>query len=75
MLVQKADMLAYRSNCVLEAKCPECGRKAEVDDEMENVKCGHCGYSATYEEYLEVMKGKAVMMADDFQMNWEKNPF
>lgn len=46
-----------------------------MDDEMERVKCGHCGYAAKYEDYLELMKEKAVMMADDFQMNWDKNPF
>lgn len=60
---------------MLEAKCPQCGRKAMVDDDMEKVECEHCGYASTYDEYIETMKGKAVMMADDFQMNWDKNPF
>ncbi|MEO9294013.1 MAG: zinc-domain-containing protein [Nitrososphaera sp.] len=60
---------------MLEAKCPQCGRKAIVDDDMENVKCEHCGFASTYDEYIETMKGKAVMMADEFQMNWDKNPF
>lgn len=66
---------ADNTGVVLEAKCPRCARKAQVDDDMENVKCASCGYSATYDEYIEVMKGRAVMMADDFQMNWDKNPF
>ena len=60
---------------MLEARCPLCGKKAIVDDDMENVKCEHCGYASTYDEYIETMKGKAVMLADDFQMNWDKNPF
>ncbi|AIC16807.1 zinc-domain-containing protein [Nitrososphaera viennensis] len=60
---------------MLEAKCPKCGKKAQVDDDMANVRCDFCGYSATYDEYIELMKGKAVTMADDYQMNWDKNPF
>ena len=47
---------------MLEARCPQCGKKAIVDDDMENVKCGHCGYVSTYDEYIETMKGKAVML-------------
>jgi DNA-directed RNA polymerase subunit RPC12/RpoP len=58
----------------LEAKCPECGRRAEVDDDMTEVKCKQCGFHALYEEYIEIMKGKAVNMADDFQMNWDRRP-
>jgi ribosomal protein L37AE/L43A len=72
---QNIDILASCNSVVLEAKCPQCGRKAHVDDDMEKVKCEHCSFSSTYDEYLEIMKGKAVMMADDFQMNWDKNPF
>ena len=59
---------------VLEAKCPECGRRAEVDDDMTEVQCKQCGFHALYEEYIEIMKGKAVNMADDFQMNWDRRP-
>jgi endogenous inhibitor of DNA gyrase (YacG/DUF329 family) len=60
---------------MLEAKCPECGKKAEVNDEMSEVKCGHCGFSATYDDYIEIMKGKAVDIADNFQASWDRNPF
>jgi ribosomal protein L37AE/L43A len=73
--VQKANILGYGKYGVLEARCPECGKKAMVDDEMENVKCEHCGFTAKYEDYLEIMKGKVVMMADDFQNSWDKRPF
>jgi DNA-directed RNA polymerase subunit RPC12/RpoP len=55
---------------VLEAKCPECGKRAKVDDDMVGVKCEQCGFYALYEEYIEIMQGKAVNLADDFQMNW-----
>lgn len=60
---------------MLEARCPECSKKARVDDEMENVQCEHCGFSAKYDDYIEIMKGKAVMMSDDLQNSWDKNPF
>lgn len=73
--LSNANILEHRNYAVLEAKCPQCLKKAYVDDDMEKVKCEHCGFSSTYDEYLEIMKGKAVMMADDFQMNWDKNPF
>ncbi|MGI0029714.1 MAG: zinc-domain-containing protein [Nitrososphaera sp.] len=60
---------------MLEAKCPECSKKAEVDDEMSKVECKHCGFSASYDEYIEIMKGKAVDISTNFQMNWDRNPF
>ena len=57
-----------------EARCPSCNQKAEVNDEMTEVKCRHCGFVATYDEYIEIMKGKAIGMADNFQMSLDKNP-
>ena len=60
---------------MLEARCPECGKKAHVNDEMSEVKCSYCGFSATYDDYIEIMKGKAVGMVDNFQSAWDKNPF
>ena len=59
---------------MLEASCPECGKKAVVNDEMSEVKCSHCGFTATYDDYIEIMKGKAVDIVDNFQMNWDRNP-
>jgi len=60
---------------MLEARCPECGKKAQVDDDMSKVECAHCGFSKSYDDYIEIMKGKAVDIADNFQANWDKNPF
>ena len=59
---------------MLEARCPECGKKAQVDDEMSKVKCEHCGFTAGYDDYIEIMKGKALTLTDDYQMNLDKNP-
>lgn len=60
---------------MLEAKCPQCGKRAEVNNDMSKVECRHCGFSAFYDDYIEIMKGKAVDIADNFQMNWDRNPF
>ena len=60
---------------MLEAKCPQCGNRAEVNNDMSKVECRHCGFSASYDDYIEIMKGKAVDIADNFQMNWDRNPF
>jgi ribosomal protein L37E len=60
---------------MLEARCPECGKRAEVDDDMAKVECKHCGFSATYDDYIEIMKGKAVDIADNYQSTWDRRPF
>ena len=60
---------------MLEAKCPDCAKKAEVNDEMTEVRCRHCGFFALYDDYIEIMKGKAVDISDNFQMSWDRNPF
>ena len=60
--------------CMLEAKCPECSKKAKVNGDMSEVKCDYCGFSAAYDDYLGIMKGKAVDIADNYQMNWDRKP-
>lgn len=60
---------------MLEAKCPDCRKRAEVNDEMSEVNCKNCGFFASYDDYIEIMKGKAVDISDNFQMNSDKNPF
>jgi hypothetical protein len=46
-----------------------------VNDNMSEVKCGHCGFFSSYNDYIEIMKGRAVNLSDDFQMSWDRNPF
>ncbi|HSF00088.1 MAG: zinc-domain-containing protein [Nitrososphaerales archaeon] len=60
---------------MLEAKCYKCDKKAEVNDEMTEVNCSHCLAKISYEEYIEIMKEKALNMGIDFQNNLDKNPF
>ena len=57
----------------IEAKCPNCNNKALVNEDMTEVNCGACGFTSSYEDYLEIMKAKAVQMANDLQLNWDKN--
>jgi DNA-directed RNA polymerase subunit RPC12/RpoP len=54
---------------VIEAKCPQCGKRAEIKEDMSEVECKQCGFRVLYDEYIEIMKGRAVSMADDFQMD------
>ena len=60
---------------VLGAKCPKCGEKAKVDDDMSKVTCEHCGFCVQYEKYLEIMKERAVGITDEFQASWDRRPF
>jgi DNA-directed RNA polymerase subunit RPC12/RpoP len=60
---------------MLEAKCHKCDKKAEVNDEMTEVNCSYCLAKISYEEYLEIMKEKALNMSTEFHINWDKNPF
>ena len=60
---------------MLEAKCYKCDKKAEVNDEMTEVNCSYCLAKISYEEYLEIMKEKALNMSTEFHSNLDKNPF
>ena len=52
---------------MIDAKCPKCSNRARVNDDMTNVECKYCGYSDSYENYLEVMQTRAENMSDNFQ--------
>ncbi|HEX5982469.1 MAG TPA: zinc-domain-containing protein [Nitrososphaeraceae archaeon] len=60
---------------MLEAKCPKCDKTAEVNDEMTEVNCSYCLTKIPYEEYIEIMKEKALNMGIEFQNNWDRNPY
>jgi predicted nucleic-acid-binding Zn-ribbon protein len=51
----------------LDAKCPECNERAQVNDVMTTIKCEKCGYSDSYQNYIEKMKTNAENLADNFQ--------
>jgi DNA-directed RNA polymerase subunit RPC12/RpoP len=59
---------------VLQAKCPNCGEKAEIDDDTANARCHFCGLNLSYESYLELMKERATNLVTNFQSNTENDP-
>ncbi|HZD33992.1 MAG TPA: zinc-domain-containing protein [Nitrososphaeraceae archaeon] len=60
---------------MLKAKCPKCKNEAVVDEDMAKVGCSYCGFSSSYDSYLETMKGIVQNISDDFQANLKKNGF
>lgn len=50
----------------MDARCPKCEKVAVLSDDMTKVKCPHCGFEASYDEYIEIMKENAVNMAADY---------
>lgn len=50
----------------MDAKCPNCEKVAILDEEIKFVKCPHCNFETDYENYLEIMKDRAVNMAFDY---------
>jgi hypothetical protein len=50
----------------MDARCPQCDKVAIVDDDMLFVKCPHCKFEASYDDYIEIMKVNAVNMAADY---------
>ena len=57
----------------MDARCPKCEKKAQVSEDMSKVKCTHCGYTATYDEYIEQMKERAGSIVTDFRESANEN--
>lgn len=57
---------------MLEAKCPKCSKRAQVDNRLLFVECRYCNYRDTYENYIETMKEKVEKMAFDYQRDIDK---
>ena len=55
------------NNDLLDAKCPKCEKKAQVNENMTKVKCANCGYDATFDEYIEQMKERVGSIVTDFR--------
>ena len=50
----------------MDARCPKCEKVAVLSDDVTNVKCAHCGFEASYDSYIDIMKENAVNMAADY---------
>ena len=59
----------------MDARCLNCNNKASYDIENSKVICKKCGIETDYDKYIEIMKEKALSLADNFQESWEKPGF
>ena len=50
----------------MDAKCPQCEKIATLDDDITTVKCSKCGFEATYDQYVEIMKEKVGELVANF---------
>lgn len=50
----------------MDARCPKCEKVAVLSDDITNVKCSYCGFEASYDSYIDIMKENAVNMAADY---------
>ena len=57
----------------MDAKCPKCEKKAQVNEDMTRVKCTFCGYDATFDEYMEHMKERVGGIATNFKESINEN--
>ena len=57
----------------MDAKCPKCEKKAQVDEDMTRVKCTNCGYDATFDEYIEHMKERVGSIVTNFNESPDQN--
>jgi hypothetical protein len=51
----------------MDAKCPKCEKKANVNDDMTRVKCPFCGYEDTFDAYMEYMKERVGGIVTNFK--------
>jgi Zn ribbon nucleic-acid-binding protein len=51
----------------MDAKCPKCEKKADVNEDMTRVKCTYCGYDATFDEYMEEMRERVGSIVTNFR--------
>ncbi|MFQ5940116.1 MAG: zinc-domain-containing protein [Nitrososphaerales archaeon] len=56
----------------MDAKCPNCERKAQVNEELSKIKCNFCGYEDTFEEYMKKMEERLSGIVSNYQ---DKNTF
>ncbi len=56
----------------MDARCIQCDYKAIFDIEKNKIICNKCNIEVDYEEYIEIMREKALSLSDNFQINWDK---
>lgn len=51
----------------MDARCPECEKKAKVNEEMTEVKCEFCGYEDTFDGYMKKMEERISSIVSEYQ--------
>ena len=51
---------------MIKARCPDCEHDAQLDDNATWVSCKSCGFSSSYDDYIESMKGRTQDMTADY---------
>jgi len=57
----------------MDAKCPKCEKKAQVNAEMTRVKCTYCSYEDTFDAYMEQMKERVGGIVTNFKESISEN--
>ena len=56
----------------MDAKCLYCNEKAIFDIDKNKIICKRCNIEIEYDKYIEIMKERALTLANDFQDNFDK---
>ncbi|MBI2184886.1 MAG: hypothetical protein HYU39_08015 [Thaumarchaeota archaeon] len=48
----------------MHVKCPDCEKPALLTDGFDEIRCEHCGYKATYGEYVQKLVEKDATYSD-----------
>ncbi len=59
----------------MDARCVNCNDKATYELDKNKIICDKCNMEIDYDEYIEMMKEKALTLADNFQTNWDRRGF
>ncbi|HEY6537164.1 MAG TPA: zinc-domain-containing protein [Candidatus Nitrosocosmicus sp.] len=56
----------------MDAKCLYCNEKAIFDIDKNRIICKKCNVEMEYDDYIEIMKERALTLANDFQDNSDR---
>ncbi len=57
----------------MDARCPNCEKKAQVNEDMTRVKCVNCGYEDTFDAYMECMEERVDDIVSSFRQPSENS--
>ncbi|MEM2759223.1 MAG: hypothetical protein QXU32_09590 [Nitrososphaerales archaeon] len=51
----------------MDARCPNCGKRAKINEDMTVVKCDSCGYEDAFNSYMKKMEERVRSIVSDYQ--------